>query len=164
MGGAKRMATTSTVGAEGPVEVVRADSPAELPPWAPRRDLEAFFHEKMHPWHDALEDVARGLDYAWSDLPGMGGFVLAAGLEDRLVGAVTILKTGMSGYIPENLLLFICVDPELRGRGMGRTLMERAIAECDGNIKLHVEKDNPAMRLYERCGFAPKYVEMRYLR
>ena len=155
------MAETSTRGEERPLEVIRAERPDQLPPWAPREVLARFFHEKMQPWHDALEDVQRGLDYAFSDLPGMGGFVLAAGAEGRLAGAVTILRTGMKGYIPENLLLFICVDPELRGRGIGRSLMERAIAECDGDIKLHVEQDNPALRLYERCGFEPKYVEMR---
>jgi GNAT superfamily N-acetyltransferase len=146
------------------LEVIRADHPDQLPEWAPREALERFFNEKMQPWHDRLEDVARGLEYAFSDLPGMGGFVLAAGRGERLVGGVTILQTGMKGYIPENLLLFIGVDPELRNQGIGRKLMERAIAECDGDIKLHVEKDNPAMRLYERCGFAPKYVEMRYIR
>lgn len=146
------------------LRLVRADHLEELPDWAPREALERFFNEKMRPWHDRLEDVGRGLDYAFSDLPGMGGFVLVAGLEGRLVGGVTMLRTGMKGYIPENLLLFIGVDPELRNRGIGRALMDRAIAECDGSIKLHVEPENPAKRLYMRCGFEPKYVEMRCLR
>lgn len=145
------------------LEIVRVDRAEDLPAWAPREALQLFFHEKMRPWHDLHEDVGRGLDYAFSDLPGLGGFVLVGALEGRLVGAVTILRTGMKGFVPENLLLFIAVLPELRGRGIGRALMERAIEECEGAIKLHVEPDNPARRLYERCGFAAKYVEMRYL-
>jgi GNAT superfamily N-acetyltransferase len=146
------------------LEIVVAHDEDQLPDWAPRDSLARFFHEKMRPYHDRLEDVDRGLEYAFSELPGMGGFVLVAAIDQRLVGAVTVLRTGMKGYVPENLLLFIAVDPELRNRGIGHTLMEGAIRECDGSIKLHVEQQNPARRLYSRCGFQAKYIEMRYQR
>lgn len=141
--------------------IERADTNDDLPDWARREALELFFHEQMDPWHDELVDVSRGLDYAFSDIPGMGGFVILAGMDGHLVGAVTMLRTGMKGYIPENLLLFICVDPVLRGCGVGKALIKRAVGGCEGAVKLHVEPDNPARRLYERCGFEAKYVEMR---
>ena len=142
--------------------ILRVESPDELPPWASRGALARFFHETMAPYNDTLEDVQRGLDYAFSDEPGKGGHLLVAARDGRLVGAVLMLRTGMKGYIPENLLLFISVDPDTRGQGIGRRLIERVQRDCDGAIKLHVEGDNPARRLYERCGFEAKYVEMRY--
>ena len=71
-------------------------------------------------------------------------------------------RTGMRGYVPENLLLFVAVSPHRRGNNLGRFLIERAIHKAEGNIKLHVEYDNPARRLYERIGFTSKYAEMRY--
>ena len=72
------------------------------------------------------------------------------------------MKSGMSGYVPEHILLFVTVDPAARGRGIGGRLIRRSIAECPGDVKLHVEHDNPAKRLYERLGFTAKYAEMRY--
>ncbi len=141
-----------------------ADTEESLPSWCSRVELAAFLNRYMRPYHDTLEDVQRGLDYAFSKRPGEGGFVLLAGLQEELAGALVILHTGMSGYVPENILLFVGVRPELRGRGIGQQLIERALEECDGAVKLHVEPDNPAQRLYSRLGFVKKYDEMRFVR
>lgn len=135
----------------------------EMPAWTSTEEVARFYHEKMTPYHDTLEDVHRGLRYALGDDPGTGGFMILASLEDRLVGGVVFLETGMKGYIPENLLLFVCVDPSMRSRGIGRRLIQRAFEQCEGPVKLHVEPDNPAKRLYERLGFTNKYLEMRYV-
>jgi ribosomal protein S18 acetylase RimI-like enzyme len=133
-----------------------------LPVWANRNALAGFLHMVMKPYEDTLPDVHAGLEYAFADgSGGRDGFAIVAGLEGRLVGAVVFLNTNMGGYVPENLLLFVAVDPELRNRGIGRRLIEMAIARCDGDVKLHVEPDNPAKRLYERVGFTNKYLEMR---
>ena len=70
----------------------------------------------------------------------------------------------MKGYVPENILLFVAVSPEERGKGMGRRIVEYALGKVEGGVKLHVEYDNPARRLYERIGFTSKYAEMRYVK
>lgn len=153
---------TFDAAADSEVEVIRVDHPSELPDWASWHKLAEMLHHKMAPYNDELADVYRGLEYALSDEPGKGGFVILAGIGGQLAGAVVMLETGMSGYIPENLLLFVVVDPSLRGRGVGRRIIQRALEECQGDVKLHVEPDNPAKRLYDRIGFDSKYVEMRY--
>ncbi|MDD3860747.1 MAG: GNAT family N-acetyltransferase, partial [Bacteroidales bacterium] len=71
-------------------------------------------------------------------------------------------NTGMSGYIPENILVYIAVDSKHRGKGFGAEIIKEAVKRTKGNIKLHVEYDNPAKRLYERLGFTTKYAEMRF--
>jgi [ribosomal protein S18]-alanine N-acetyltransferase len=68
----------------------------------------------------------------------------------------------MSEYVPENLLVYIAVDGKTRGRGIGKSLMEKAVEAARGDVALHVEPDNPARRLYERIGFTSKYLEMRF--
>ena len=73
-----------------------------------------------------------------------------------------MLRTGMKGYVPENILVFVSILPEMRGTGLGGKLIERGVREAEGDVKLHVEYDNPAKRLYERLGFTTKYAEMRY--
>jgi len=57
--------------------------------------------------------------------------------------------------IPE---LTVAVRREARGRGVGSALLDALIvaarAEHVGVLSLSVEEDNPALRLYERAGFA----------
>lgn len=134
----------------------------DFPSWADREFTTRFFHETMRPYHDSLDDVARALDYALVPERGQGGFVMLAHRGESLLGALCMLKTGMGGYIPENLLLFVAVAPETRGQGIGGKLIEHCLAETNGEVKLHVEYDNPAKRLYERLGFTTKYAEMRW--
>jgi GNAT superfamily N-acetyltransferase len=139
-------------------------SEADFPVWAPRTDVARFFHETMEPYNDELADVERALDYALVDGKGQGGFVTLAHRDHQLLGALCMLDTGMSGYIPEHILLFVSVSPDARGQGLGGRLIEHCLGLCDGDVKLHVEYDNPAKRLYERLGFESKYAEMRWTR
>ncbi|MBD3368291.1 MAG: GNAT family N-acetyltransferase [Candidatus Eisenbacteria bacterium] len=144
------------------VVITRADNASELPDWMDVDHLTAFLHESLKPYEDPRPVVGEGIEYAFSNEPGRGGFVLVASRDETLLGALVILKTGMARYVPENLLLFVAVSPDARGRGIGGRLVSRAVDEADGEIKLHVEHDNPARRLYERCGFSSKYLEMRH--
>jgi ribosomal protein S18 acetylase RimI-like enzyme len=73
-------------------------------------------------------------------------------------------KTGMSGYIPENVLVYVAVDSRYRGEGFGGEIVKKAISMIEGDVKLHVEYENPAKRLYERIGFTTKYAEMRFIK
>jgi len=132
------------------------------PGWCTRRQLVGFLHETMKPYEDKSEDIDAAVDYAFSPEQYAGGFVMLAGLEGYLAGALVMLDSGMGGYIPENILLFVSVNPDMRGKGIGRKLIEHSIAECRGGVKLHVDFDNPAKRLYERLGFRHLYDEMRY--
>jgi DNA-binding MarR family transcriptional regulator/GNAT superfamily N-acetyltransferase len=133
-----------------------------FPPGIDRQFLAHFLHEHLHPYEDSLEDIQSGIAYALSEAPGEGGFILLAMIEGEAVGALVMLNTGMSGYVPEHLLLFVAVAASMRGNGIGGQLIRCAQSLCSGNIKLHVEYDNPAKGLYERTGFTSKYADMRW--
>jgi ribosomal protein S18 acetylase RimI-like enzyme len=50
----------------------------------------------------------------------------------------------------------ITLLPEHRGRGVGQALLEPVLAEGDRDglpVTIHVERHNPALRLYARLGF-----------
>lgn len=137
---------------------------SDLPRWLPRRDLTLFLHESLKPYEDSIPDIENALDYAFSDAEGKGGFLVLGEENGELIAAVVMLNTGMRGYVPEHILLFVGVKPGMRGNGLGRTIIRTALDNCPGAVKLHVEYDNPARRLYERLGFASKYAEMRWIR
>ena len=141
-----------------------AKSLNELPKGIDIKKLTSFLHESLKPYEDTPEDIERGIRDAVTAEGRKGGFILTAELGSEIAGALVMQRTGMKGYVPENILLFVAVSPPQRGKGIGRRLIERAIQLADGNVKLHVEYDNPAFRLYERLGFTSKYAEMRYLK
>lgn len=127
-----------------------------------------FLHGHLEEYGDSLADIQKSIDFALRvSNPGLtsaslGGYVLVAYDNKEIVGAVVVNRTGMSGYIPENILVYIAVHKEHRGKGLGKSLMEKAIDITKDDIALHVEPDNPAVSLYKKVGFENKYLEMRY--
>ncbi|WP_116090545.1 GNAT family N-acetyltransferase [Sphingomonas crusticola] len=59
--------------------------------------------------------------------------------------------------IDEAELLLLAVDPDARGHGVGRALIERTVAIAAGKgahrLLLEVRDDNPALELYRGAGF-----------
>jgi ribosomal-protein-alanine N-acetyltransferase len=134
---------------------------SEIPSYTTIREMVEFLHKEMQPYEDKLIDISRGIEHALTGKPDRGGFVLCAERNNTLVGVLVMLRTGMQGYVPENLLLFLGVKNAERSQGIGKRLIEKAISLSSGSVKLHVEKNNPARRIYERIGFTAKYLDMR---
>ena len=74
--------------------------------------------------------------------------------EDRLAGYVIADDPGFGvGHVKD-----LAVHPDRRGEGIGRTLLERALATLDTlgtrRTRLEVRESNgPAQSLYRSCGF-----------
>lgn len=122
-----------------------------------------FLFVQLGQFGDEKVAINKCLDFAFEINGGLGGFAMVC-LDDKseLIGALIMNKTGMSVYIPENILVYVAVHANTRGKGVGRKIVEDAINAAEGNVKLHVEYENPAKRLYERIGFNTKYAEMRF--
>lgn len=123
-----------------------------------------FLYQHLEQFRDDTDSINNAIEYALGESSRMGGFVIVAYFNEEIAGVVVVNKTGMKGYIPENILVYIAVHTELRGKGLGKTLMEKALELAEGNIALHVEHDNPARFLYEKLGFSNKYLEYRLTR
>ena len=121
-----------------------------------------FLHTHLEEYRDKKEDIMKAINYALHIGESFGGFVLTAMEGDEIVGSVVVNKTGMKGYIPENILVFIATHAGHRGKGLGKMMMEKTIELAEGDIALHVEHENPARFLYQKYGFTNKYLEMRY--
>ncbi|MDD2512187.1 MAG: GNAT family N-acetyltransferase [Proteiniphilum sp.] len=126
-----------------------------------KQELVDFLHDQLEQYGDPKNQIRRAIDYSLREFDSFGGFVMLLKQEQQIRAAVVINRTGMDGYIPENILVYIAVDRNSRGEGLGRKLLMQAIAHANGDIALHVEANNPAKKLYERLGFTNPYLEMR---
>lgn len=128
-----------------------------------KTDIINFLFENLEQYGDPKKDIEKSIQYAMGENLKPGGILITANEtdQDKMVGAVIINKTGMDGYIPENILVYIATGKEMRGKGVGKKLMQTAIDVSKGDMALHCEPDNPARFLYEKLGFSSKYLEMR---
>ncbi len=126
-----------------------------------KKEVADFLFNHLDEFGDEYDAIMRCINFALDEETKFGGFILVSEESDTITGAVIVNKTGMAGYIPENILVYIAVHNEYRGKGLGKELMLKTFEKAEGSIKLHVEPENPARFLYEKLGFTSKYLEMR---
>lgn len=136
-------------------------SPQEKANETQKKAIADFLYEHLDQFGDTHDAIMKCIHFALDDQEKFGGFILVSQHEENITGAVIVNKTGMEGYIPENILVYIAVDRKYRGQGLGKQLMKKTFDMAEGSIKLHVEPENPARYLYEKLGFTNKYLEMR---
>lgn len=126
-----------------------------------KNEVVDFLFDNLQQYGDPKDQIKRAIDYSLQEFASFGGFTMILKEKDEIRAAVIINRTGMDGYIPQNILVYIATDKNHRGKGIGKELIQRTIEETDGDIALHVDADNPAKRLYEKFGFTNPYLEMR---
>lgn len=126
-----------------------------------KQQIVDFLYTHLEQYGDTKSAIEKAIDYSLEENNSPGGFTMLLSDNQILKGVVVINRTGMGGYIPENILVYIATHQDYRGEGLGKKLMEKVISETDGDIALHVEANNPAKKLYEKFGFTNPYLEMR---
>ncbi len=119
-----------------------------------------------HPDYDpAIADVAGAERALASYFAGtvIGPFLAEASSEatdpdGRIVGGLVIGRMPAEGSSPGGpWVTEVFVEPAQQGRGVGRALFARAVAEPgaagETSLRLAVQVDNPARHLYVRLGF-----------
>ena len=123
-----------------------------------------FLYDNLEQYGDPKKHIRKAIAYSTKEQSSYGGFTMLLKDGKKIKGAVVINQTGMGGYIPENILVYIATHKDHRGEGLGKNLMQQAIDYAKGDIALHVEHNNPARFLYEKLGFTNPYLEMRLKR
>lgn len=136
----------------------------ELPEWMNVYDIVNFLQTHLMPFDEPKDVISTAIDYALSAHPGGKGFILLATIEKKILGTVVCIQIDKVGIIPENLIVYVCIHQNYQGQGLDSRLIREAIDCSDGDVKLHVEKTNPAIRLYKKLGFKDDYIEMRFLK
>jgi ribosomal-protein-alanine N-acetyltransferase len=141
------------------VEIKKIDSYHQWPSRWAVSDYVLWLHHWLAPFTDDPEAIQEALNYALKS--PQGGAVFFGEENGELVSTAVVNRTGMAKYIPENILVYLAVSPPYRNRGYGRELCAAVLEAFPGDFALHVEYENPAVRLYQRLGFQSKYAEMR---
>lgn len=128
-----------------------------------KKEFIDFLFKHLDEFKDEKSAIEKCIRYTFNELneKETSGFIVGVYDVNKLIGLSIINETGMREYIPENILVYIAIHKDYRGKGIGKILMNKVIEFSKGNIALHVEKDNPAKYLYEKLGFTNKYLEMR---
>ena len=123
-----------------------------------------FLFKNLDQYGDPKKHIKKAIEYSIKEIASFGGFTMTLEENGIIKGAVVVNHTGMGGYIPENILVYIAIHKNHRGEGLGKKLLTKAIDHAKGDIALHVEANNPAKGLYEKFGFTNPYLEMRLKR
>ena len=107
------------------------------------------------PWDDAQKDAFLRMQFDaqdawWRENYAAGSFDVI--LVDGEPAGRLYVHRGRSDI----RIVDIALLPEHRGNGIGTRLLEDLVAEGDAagkSVTIHVERMNPALRLYERLGF-----------
>ena len=71
--------------------------------------------------------------------------------DDTLIGRLYVAR-----WKEEIRIVDIAILPAYRRSGIGTTILRDLLAEADAAgkpVRIHVERENPALRLYQRLGF-----------
>jgi GNAT superfamily N-acetyltransferase len=105
----------------------------------PQAQIDAFLQQQFDAQH------------AWYQEHYVG-----ASFEVVLVDGEPAGRLYVARWKEELRLVDVALLPEYRRRGIGRALVEDVMDEARGvgkAVRIHVERWNPALRLYERLGF-----------
>ena len=107
------------------------------------------------PWDDAEKDAFLRMQFdaqdAWYRQNYLGATFDVVEVDGEPAGRLYVHRGGSEIRIVDIALL-----PAHRGSGTGTSLLGDLLAEADADgksVTIHVERLNPALRLYERLGF-----------
>jgi ribosomal protein S18 acetylase RimI-like enzyme len=119
-------------------------------PWTDG-EREAFLRQQFtaqHAWYQENYAAAELLVIYWQDGKRQDGQG-----EEVPAGRLYVVR-----WEKEIRLIDIALLPEHRNGGLGSAILGKILAEGNAAgkpVTIHVEKFNPALRLYERLGFTP---------
>ena len=108
------------------------------------------------PWDDAQKDAFLRMQFDAQDAWWRENYA-AASFDVILVDGEPAGRLYVHRGPSEIRIVDIALLPEHRGSGIGTRLLEELLAEGDAagkSVTIHVERMNPALRLYERLGFS----------
>lgn len=107
--------------------------------------------------------ILDAVDYALKNKPSFGGYIFTCWENSRLIAAVLVNKTGMSGPTPSCQMIYACLDSQFSNEPeILQRLVKKAVQQAKGEIGLRLRPDNPALSIFRSLGFQEEYVDLRF--
>lgn len=130
-----------------------------------RHKLVKFLYNNQGKCEIEKADITSSIEYAMKERPSFGGFILTAEREKEIVAAMIVNKTGMTGYGPENILVYFGADESADNHDeVSRDMLQKTIKMTNEDIAFLVTPDNPWKSIFRRLGFEAQLLEMKYAR
>jgi GNAT superfamily N-acetyltransferase len=120
-----------------------------------------FLESHLDDYFDSYDNIFKSIQSAIKQRPSFGGFVIAARHNQETVGAVIVNNTGMDGYAPQNLIVYLAVHKDYRKQGIGQQLLRQAVETVKGDLAIHSKPDQKDLTLYHKLGFRTAALELR---
>ncbi|SFD37464.1 GNAT family N-acetyltransferase [Algibacter pectinivorans] len=120
-----------------------------------------FIHENAGEFKDSKSAITKAIKYAAKEIPGLGGYVFIMQENDDILGVVVVNRTGMNEYLSENILVYLAVKQGFRQSGIAKALIKHTIDYCSGEISIHININDPVIKLFQKQGFKARNIELR---
>lgn len=116
-----------------------------------------------HTRNPSRTHINAAIDYALKNKPSFGGFILTVYQQEHLAGVILANKTGMEGYYPAWVFVYVALDTHLQGyESIAQVLIQKALAHADGEVSIRVEPGHPALKAFKQLGFKSKTLELQF--
>lgn len=89
------------------------------------------------------------------------GIALEALLDNQRVGIVVLIQMPFDEFQPRYHLAYIATKASVRGKGIGKKLLEEVVSVTGGDVSLHVGAGNQnAIDFYRRMHWKTVYLRM----
>lgn len=119
-----------------------------------------FLYDQLDTANANKDFIRRSIDYATKERMSFGGFVIVCKLHYEIIGAVVVNQTGMEGYMPENVLVYIAVSEKYLQMGVAKCMMDQVLNYAKGNIAVHIRGNLDLVPVFEKLGFKKSIQEM----
>ena len=145
-----------------PYELQYMQQESELPEWLNASDIINFLKTHLKPYVYSEEVLNGAIGYALSSDVNKRGFLVLAYAKKQLLGVVIGTQQELLDIISQNMLVYVCVHTEFRGKGIGARLVGETVHLTGGDLQIYLKRKSPVAAFFKKLGFTSDYEGMRF--
>jgi len=108
--------------------------------------------------------INQAVDYAIKEIPSFGGFIVTAEENHQIIAALIVNKTGMQGYMPQNIAVLNAVLPAYENSPIVKEIKAKAMMLTRGDIAMVVNNQGTKDMELQNMTAKAKYMQLPLLR